>query len=235
MLGRTLRFPVAMIPLLAATLLASCDIGNPTGPRILRLVYVSGNHQVASVGATLSDPFVVRTQDQNGVPVPGVTLNWEIISGGGSFVVASATTDESGLASAAFRLGNTLGTQTVSVRTGSQPPILFTLQGIPAPASQLRIQAGDGQTGLAGAELAAPIAVIVTDDLQNPKAGIPVTFAVASGGGTVSTANAVTNAQGIASVVWTLGPSVGAQTVVATSTGLPAATFVATATAPPAP
>lgn len=233
--GRTLRFPVVLLPLLAATLLASCDVGNPTGPRILRLVYVSGDHQVASVGATLTDPLVVRAQDQNGVAVAGVSLLWEIRSGGGSFVAASAVTDETGIASAAFRLGNTLGSQTVSVRTSSQAPIIFTMQGIPAPASQMRVQAGDGQTGQAGTDLPVALTVIVTDALENPKAGIPISFAVASGGGSVSTATSVTNAAGLASVFWTLGPTVGAQTVVATSAGLPGVSFVATATSPPAP
>lgn len=230
--GRNFRFPVALLPVLAATLLASCDTGNPTGPRFLRLTYVSGDHQVGSVGSTTEAPLVVRTEDQNGAPIPGISINWQVTSGGGSFVVASATTDESGLASAFYRLGNTLGTQTVTARTsGSQAPITFSMQGIPAPPSQLRVVLGDGQSGPVNSELPNPITVQVTDDLENPKAGVTISFAVASGGGTLSNPTAVTNAQGLASVVWTLGPLTGVQTVVASSPGLTAVSFLATATA----
>jgi alpha-tubulin suppressor-like RCC1 family protein len=228
--GRHFRFPVALLPVLAATLLASCDTGNPTGPRIVSLAYISGDDQAAPVGATVAAPLVVRAVDQNGVPIPGVPLTWEVQTGGGSFVAASAATDESGLGQAIFRLGNTLGAQRVSARAGTQPPVIFTLQATTAPASQLRVSSGNNQSGTVGTAIAA-LVVFVGDAVDNPKQGVPVTFTVASGGGSLSNTTVVSNAEGLASVVWTLGTGAGAQAVVATSPGLPAATFTATAVA----
>jgi len=225
--GRFSRSLTALIPVLAATLLASCDTGSPTGPRIVSLARVSGNEQAAPVGATLAAPLVIRAIDQNGVPIPGVALVWEVTSGGGAFIAASSSTDATGLGQAVFRLGNSLGEQEVSVRAGSQPPVSFTLQATTAPASQLRVSSGNNQNGTAGAALPATLVVEVVDAVNNPKAGVPVTFTVASGGGSLSTATVLSNASGTASVTWTLGTTAGAQTVVATSPGLPAVTFTA--------
>lgn len=225
--GRFSRFSALLTPVLAATLVASCDTGSPTGPRIVSLAYVAGNEQAAPVGATIADPLVVRAVDQNGVIVPGIPLVWEVVSGGGSFVAASTSTDATGIGQAVFRLGNSLGAQQVSVTVGQQPPFIFTLTATSAPASQLRVSSGNNQVGPAGSPLAAPIVVIATDAVDNPKAGVPVTFTVASGGGSVSAATVVTNASGLASVQWTLGTASGAQTVVATAPGLTAVTFTA--------
>lgn len=227
MLGRFSRFTAVLVPVLAATLLASCDTGSPTGPRIVSLVRVSGNEQAAPVGATVAEPLVVRAVDQNGVAVPGVPLSWDVISGGGSFIAASTSTDATGIGQAVFELGNTLGTQVVAVTVGSQDPLEFTLQATAAPASLLRVSSGNNQTGTAGATLPDPIVVIATDAVDNPKSGVPVTFAVTSGGGSLSSTSGLTDATGRVSVQWTLGTGTGAQTVVASSPGLPAVTFTA--------
>lgn len=228
--GRSIRFPAALLPVLAATLLASCDTGNPTGPRIVSLTRISGDEQAAPVGSTVASPLVVRAVDQNGVPVPGVAISWSVVSGGGTFVAASASTDDQGLGQAVFRLGNFLGTQTVSAQVGSQPAVLFRLEATTAPASQLRVSTGNNQTGTVGAAI-APIVVFVSDAVDNPKQGVPVTFAVASGGGSLSTTTVISNSEGLASVTWTLGTTAGAQAVVATSPGLPAVNFTAVAEA----
>ena len=71
--------------------------------------------------------------------------------------------------------------------------------------------AGEGQTGPAGQQLAAPLAVRVTRTSDGaPEAGIPVVFSVTSGGGTLSSASVATDAGGTAQVLWTLGPTAGA-------------------------
>ena len=229
--GRFSRFSVQLVPVCAAILLASCDTGSPTGPRIVSLTQVSGNEQAAPVGATVADPVVVRAVDQNGVPVPGVPLEWEVLSGGGSFVAASTTTDQSGVGQAVFRLGNSIGTHRISATVGSQPAVVFNMTATAAPASSLRASSGNNQSGTVGAAQPAPIVAIVTDAVGNPKAGVPVTFTVASGGGSLSATAVVTDAVGMASVTWTFGTGAGAQAVVATSAGLPAVTFNGTAVA----
>ncbi|HEY4215882.1 MAG TPA: Ig-like domain-containing protein [Gemmatimonadaceae bacterium] len=84
------------------------------------------------------------------------------------------------------------------------------------------------------AGVGAPVGSILTVTVANA-AGTPidsalVTFAVASGGGQVTTANAYTSSAGQATTTWTLGNTAGVQTVTATA-GAVSATFTAVATA----
>jgi hypothetical protein len=81
----------------------------------------------------------------------------------------------------------------------------------------LRYVSGDGQSAAAGSALPNPLVIELTDALHNPVAGETVAFTVASGGGTVASATAVTAADGRASTTWTLGPAAGDQQVITTA------------------
>jgi adhesin/invasin len=90
------------------------------------------------------------------------------------------------------------------------------------------------QTGSAGSVAGSPPSVVVRDAQGNPVAGVNVTFAVTAGGGSLAGAAQVTGANGIATVTsWTFGAVAGANTVVASATGLPNVTFNATTTGVP--
>jgi len=87
---------------------------------------------------------------------------------------------------------------------------------IPAPA------------GMAVIELPS---VVVHDETGAPLAGAPVTFAVTSGGGSVTGASVTTNASGIATVgSWTIGSASTVNTLTATSGSLTAVVFTGCAT-----
>src|SRR5439155_22793762 len=106
--------------------------------------------------------------------------------------------------------------------------------GTAGAATQIAINAGNGQTATAGTAVAVDPSVIVRDANGNAVGGVSMTFAVASGGGTVSpTTPVTTSGSGIAAVTsWTLGPTAGPNTLSATSgtlTGSPV-TFTATGT-----
>lgn len=98
-------------------------------------------------------------------------------------------------------------------------------------ARSIALQSGDGQRGIVRAALAQPVVVKVTASDGVGVAGVNVGFAVATGGGTVGSATVATDAAGLASTTWTLGPIVGEQTVTATANGLTGSpvTFKATA------
>ena len=99
------------------------------------------------------------------------------------------------------------------------------------PATQMALNAGDGQTASAGTAVPVAPSVRVTDAGDNPVPGVHVTFAVASGGGSVTGAAAVTNAKGIAAVgAWTLGGTAGTNTLTATAAGLAGSPVTFTAT-----
>jgi hypothetical protein len=100
------------------------------------------------------------------------------------------------------------------------------------PASVTKV-AGDAQSTTPSATVSIAPSVIVKDASGNAVAGATVTFAVASGGGTVTGATATSSASGTATVgSWTVGPIQGDNTLTATVTGVTPATFTATATCP---
>ena len=61
-------------------------------------------------------------------------------------------------------------------------------------ATQIAVNAGDGQSASAGTAVTTAPSVIVRDAAWRPVAGVKVTFAVATGGGTVTDASAMTDA-----------------------------------------
>ena len=104
-----------------------------------------------------------------------------------------------------------------------------------APAVARATPSGDAQTGAAGLALGNPIRVVVTRGGQ-PEAGITVTWGTSGPGATVVPGTSTTDAQGIASTIWTLTQTAGATAATAAvpgATGSPIG-FTATATAGPA-
>jgi len=76
---------------------------------------------------------------------------------------------------------------------------------------------GNRQTGLTLSALPLPFVVLVVDQNGDPFAGVPVTFSVAAGGGSLDVENTTTDADGLAQVILTLGPSLGTNTVEVTA------------------
>ncbi len=99
-------------------------------------------------------------------------------------------------------------------------------------ATTIQVSAAtNAQTGVVGTALAQPVAVIVADQNGAPLAGATVNWAVTAGGGSVASATSVTDASGNATVVWTLGQTVGTDTLTASIAGGANAIITATATA----
>ena len=89
---------------------------------------------------------------------------------------------------------------------------------------------GDNQVGAAGTALSTPLEVIVKDGSGNPMAGISVSFAAATGGGSVAPTSVSTGADGKATTTRTLGPGAGTQTTTASVSGVTPASFTSIAT-----
>ena len=90
---------------------------------------------------------------------------------------------------------------------------------------------GDTQSGNTGTTLAQPFVVEVQDASRVAFAGVPVTFAVTTGGGTLSATNTTTDANGRAKSTLALGNTAGTNTVRVSVQGVSqTATFTATAT-----
>ena len=110
----------------------------------------------------------------------------------------------------------------------TQPP-----SGTPPPgASRMVVVAGEGQTGVVGATLGAPLSVKVTTEAGDPVEGVTVNW-MAANGGNVSAPTSTTNAQGIAQVLRTLGPTPGPYATQAEAAGLSGSPILFHATAMP--
>lgn len=95
----------------------------------------------------------------------------------------------------------------------------FLICGTPEVNNTLNILSGDNQSACSGGLLNQAIVAEVKDASNNPVAGVSVNFSIVSGGGTLSTATATTNASGQAQVNWTLGSN-GTQEISISSVGL---------------
>lgn len=90
--------------------------------------------------------------------------------------------------------------------------------GPPTRAGTIAVHDGNGETAPAGSALPIPPSVLITDTKHQAVAGVGVTFAVASGGGSLTGANQNTDAAGIATAgAWTLGLIPTTNTVTATA------------------
>lgn len=102
----------------------------------------------------------------------------------------------------------------------------------PAVLSHITIASGNQQTGSGGVALASPLVVRVSDQSFIQMAGVPVTWAVTSGGGSLSATSTTTDETGNAQTVYTPGTTPGTATVTATVGTLAPVTFTVTITAP---
>ncbi len=111
--------------------------------------------------------------------------------------------------------------------TGTSPS--FTV--VAGAPTSITKNAGDAQSGTAGAAVNTAPSVLIRDAHGNPVSGVTVTFTPTSGG-SVTGATPTTNSSGIATVgSWTLGNTVGSNVLSASVVGLSAATFNATGVA----
>ena len=213
----------------SATWLGACggsDLVLPNEGVPARIEIVSGNNQTATVAAALPENIVVRVLDSRDRPVVDQRVDFASASGSGTLVPTTSNTDANGVASAQWVLGPATGTQTATARpvgNGAPANLLttFTATGTASRAARMIKLAGDNQTATAGTAVPVAPSVKVFDANDNPVAGVPVTFTVASGGGTASPVTPVsTDADGIAAVgSWTLGTVAGANSLIATAGG----------------
>ena len=72
------------------------------------LLIVSGNNQNGLAGTVMEEPLVVQVRRiDTGAPLPGATVKWSVLRGGGEPTRATSTTDENGWATTRVVLGRT--------------------------------------------------------------------------------------------------------------------------------
>ena len=123
-------------------------------PRALQAVELqAGNNQTASPGSRVAEPLTVRVLLAGGIPVPGVAVNFLVLSGSATLSSTAVATDANGLASAQLTLGPVAGAVVVTASVTGLTPVRFTLtaSGV-AGTTRPRINPG----GIAGVGLSIP-------------------------------------------------------------------------------
>ena len=168
------------------------------------------------VGATIQ--YTARVVDDEEREIVGAAVAWS------SLDPAVATISQTGLATVT-------GQGEVRLRATHQALSATALLVVELRPVRLAKVAGDGQTAPALSVLPDWPTVRVEDGSGAPIRDVPVTFEVTSGGGQIVPRTGVTGADGEVSTRWTLGETVGSQSLRATA-GRLEADFAVTATAP---
>lgn len=180
------------------------------------LVAVGSTSRTGLPSLPLADSVAVFVRDAYGNPVAGQSVTWTVRQGGGSVSPTTSTTGANGVARAQWTLGPQFtGSGVLEAAAGPSLMTQFTANvQLPADAVVVKVS-GDAQTGAAGQVLPQPLVVRVQRANGTPLAGIPVTFSLPAGSGSVNPSTAVSGADGTVSVNWTLGVGTGAMEAIA--------------------
>ena len=195
------------------TLDAGLGSGNQLSPKVTftatalagpvtSIALMSGDGQSAPVGTPLSQPLVVRLKDAFGNDVPGAVVQWQVSTG--SLSQQKVTTADDGRASVIWTMGQTAGAHTATATySGAEgSPTTFTATATPGASPRLRLTVQPSATTQSGAPLPTQptVRLETAGGTAIAQAGVSVTAAIASGGGTLSgTTTVTTNASGVAS------------------------------------
>jgi len=183
----------------------------PAVPR-LSVSLLHGDNQSGLIGSELRDPLVVRVRDQLQQPVAGVAITFTLVAGKGEFIgLTQVATNDQGLASVRFRFGQQAGRHLIqATMAGADSPVEFSATAVLPPPTAVAI--GSGQTGTAGADLPLLVGVLVVDALFSPAEDYPVRFITTSHSSLIDgakTSDKVTESDGRALAIWTLGTKSG--------------------------
>lgn len=214
--------------------IAFVDIQAVGTPSALRLV--AGDGQSANRGASVAIAPTVEAVNGNNEPMPGVSIQFVVIEGGGQLTSPNVTTGMDGRASVgSWTLGPTVGTNRLRASTLGTDPVIFTATAVQVIPAAVEPTPPDQTVALAGNFVSSSFQVRVVDAGGQPVPFEPVVWTVGSGNGEIFGPSGITGMDGMARLTgWRLGPVAGVQTIQAQVGGLPPAVFSVTAVnAPP--
>lgn len=215
----------------AVTLADITDNATATiSPPATAIVVVSGANQTGKVGTALAAPGVVRVMAADGLGVSGVSVLFAAPIGG-AVGAGSVATDANGLASTSLTLGTVTGAEGFAVVAGTMSVSIPAVATAGDPATIVAVSGG-GQADTVRRPLTAPLIAMVSDAFGNAVPNVPVSW-TRVGAGTLRVASTLTGADGRASATYTLGGTVGNETITASAAGK-TTTFVVQAIAEPA-
>jgi len=172
----------------------------PATPVATKIVNKSGDTPlVAPVGTNVISAASVQVLDQNGNPMPGVTVTWTAYDGS-SVPVPNSITDESGIAVADWALGTVAGVDSLQASVSPSLTTYFVGTAQPGPVAKLVEVAGDQQQIAEGGTV--QLVVQAVDQYGNAVANASVVW-VDESGGVLSGTAMLTDANGLATATLT--------------------------------
>jgi len=163
-----------------------------------RLTLLSGNRQRGALNAAVPKPLAIVALAQDGNPLAGIPVTFDVLRGTGSIGVDAAgtpagqaparnlvvTTDEAGRAQVWLTLGKQSGDAGNMVRASNAAvgeDVVFTASGDKGLPAFIRSDMGASQYGETSANTMEALSAIVTDADENRIAGVAVVFSVEEG------------------------------------------------------
>jgi hypothetical protein len=238
------------------TAVATDTVGN-TATKSIDVTYVppvgqiltslSGDGQSAAIGELLPLPILVEVSHADGSPFSGKVVTFDVIKSNGRLtpdgvgdgaLTLTAMTDRQGIAQAYWRVGSDAGFGNNRVAVSSNDiagKVYFCASAEPGPPKQINVGTGGNQVAQVTGPAPEPLRVWVSDGCNGVE-GMPVTFTVTKGTGTLtgggkfnkSSVTVDTSLTGHAEALLTLGGEPGNTEVRANypDSGVPDAVFV---------
>jgi PKD domain/Glucodextranase, domain B/IPT/TIG domain len=187
-----------------------------------KILIVSGNNQTSPVATALAQPLTVEVVNAIGQIVPNVPVTFSVSKSDGELIAfpqqgrsVTVQTDGNGQAGVSFQLGTRVGNgnnQVTVTSPGFVGEVMFSASATVGAPAQIHDISGVTQTGVTGQLLPEPLVAGVFDVGGNPVSGVPVTFKVEQGGGTLEGSPSViktTDSDGHAAAVLSLAQEEG--------------------------
>jgi hypothetical protein len=101
-----------------------------TGLLPSQIVLVQGNNQSAKTASAATNAIIVRVVGPNNIPMQGITVGFQVITGGGGMTPATVVTNALGEASTKWTMGGA-GANTASAVSGSLPAVPLVATATP--------------------------------------------------------------------------------------------------------
>jgi hypothetical protein len=206
---------------LAALLGCGGDLALPSSSgEGVELSILDGNGQTGTVGQELPKPLVVGVES-GGAPVEGHKVAFVVADpAAGGLEPDTAVTGPDGRAVAEWVLGTEPGPYEVEARLVVSEPVpppmaVFEASAVADEPDTVRAASPVSQPGRIAQPVPEDPTVLVLDRFGNPVGGAEVDWQVTTGGGSASSPQTVTGADGKATVTWTLGLGIGVQKLTA--------------------
>jgi large repetitive protein len=166
-----------------------------------RLTLLSGDSQRKQVNGELDAPLQVAAMDQDGLPIAGLNVHFDVARGSGSISAVAGqddnpdgvqaarnlvvVTDNAGIARVWFKLGSEAAEAGNMVRAWTPAmaeDVVFTATGLRGVPARVMVNGMSGsQFVQTDSQPLEPLSVVVQDAERNAMKGIPVRFTVIAG------------------------------------------------------